>query len=218
MSNVGWDDQTVLRKRPEQIRVTKSQAAINAARRAGAVVETDRKSACRAHSPHFRRPPPRAWPRAMPPGRGKKTFFDGSEKRPVPLSGGAPAKERSTLLVFCCSFLGGPSRVPDSDDERIARRYRPPAHREAGQTDDVVVVPKVSLDVGKAMMRARMEKQLTQKEVGEKINEKANVINDYEAGRAVPNQQILAKLERALGVKLRGKDIGMPLEKRGAKK
>ena len=32
-----------------------------------------------------------------------------------------------------------------------------------------------------------------------KINEKPQVVNDYEAGRAVPNQQILSKLERALG-------------------
>lgn len=37
------------------------------------------------------------------------------------------------------------------------------------------------------------------------------MINDYESGKAVPNQQVLAKLERALGVKLRGKDIGSPL-------
>ncbi len=33
----------------------------------------------------------------------------------------------------------------------------------------------------------------------QKINEKPQVINDYEAGRAIPNQQILGKLERALG-------------------
>jgi len=38
-----------------------------------------------------------------------------------------------------------------------------------------------------------------------------NQVNEYEAGKAVPNQQILGKLERALGVKLRGKDIGSPL-------
>lgn len=33
----------------------------------------------------------------------------------------------------------------------------------------------------------------------QKINEKPQVVNDYEAGRAIPNQQILGKLERALG-------------------
>ena len=33
----------------------------------------------------------------------------------------------------------------------------------------------------------------------QKINEKPQVINDYEAGRAIPNQQILGKLERTLG-------------------
>lgn len=37
-------------------------------------------------------------------------------------------------------------------------------------------------------------------------------MTDYESGKAVPNQQILAKMERALGVKLRGKDIGSKLE------
>ena len=45
----------------------------------------------------------------------------------------------------------------------------------------------------------------------QRINEKPQVINDYEAGRGVPNQQILGKIERAVGIKLRGKDIGQPL-------
>lgn len=44
------------------------------------------------------------------------------------------------------------------------------------------------------------------------INEKPHIINEYEAGKAIPNNQILGKLERALGVKLRGKDIGTPLQ------
>jgi putative transcription factor len=43
------------------------------------------------------------------------------------------------------------------------------------------------------------------------------VINEYEQAKGIPNQQILAKLERALGVKLRGKDIGAPLGPRGKK-
>lgn len=57
------------------------------------------------------------------------------------------------------------------------------------------------------MSKARGEKTppMTQKDLATKVNEKPSVINDYESGRAVPNQQVLAKLERALGVKLRGK-------------
>lgn len=67
----------------------------------------------------------------------------------------------------------------------------------------------------------------------QKINEKPQVVNEYEAGKAIPNQQIIAKLERAvgvyqfdhkssclyffficiLGVRLRGKDIGTPFGK-----
>ncbi|XP_022356716.1 endothelial differentiation-related factor 1 isoform X3 [Enhydra lutris kenyoni] len=47
----------------------------------------------------------------------------------------------------------------------------------------------------------------------EKINEKPQVIADYESGRAIPNNQVLGKIERAIGLKLRGKDIGKPIEK-----
>ena len=37
------------------------------------------------------------------------------------------------------------------------------------------------------------------------INEKPQVVNEYEQGKAIPNQQIIGKMERTLGVKLRGK-------------
>jgi putative transcription factor len=55
-----------------------------------------------------------------------------------------------------------------------------------------------------AIQDARMELKLSQKDLAQKINEKPSVLQDYESSRAVPNPQILAKLERALGVKLRG--------------
>eukprot|EP00794_Sanderia_malayensis_P016070 gene16070-17693_t len=58
----------------------------------------------------------------------------------------------------------------------------------------------VSLEVGKLIQKIRMEREMTQKELATKINEKPQVINDYEAGRAIPNNQIMNKLERALGV------------------
>ena len=47
--------------------------------------------------------------------------------------------------------------------------------------------------------------KLSQKDLAQKVNEKPSVIQDYESGKAIPNPQILGKLERALQVKLRGK-------------
>jgi transcriptional regulator with XRE-family HTH domain len=60
------------------------------------------------------------------------------------------------------------------------------------------------------MQTARMELKLSQKEVAQKINEKPSVLQDYESGKAIPNAQILSKLERTLGVKLRGKSPWFP--------
>ena len=50
-----------------------------------------------------------------------------------------------------------------------------------------------------------------------KICEKPQIVNEYESGKAVPNQAILAKMERALEIKLRGKDKGAPLAPKGKK-
>ena len=46
--------------------------------------------------------------------------------------------------------------------------------------------------------------KLTQKDLAQQVNEKPSVIQDYEAGKAIPSPQILGKLERTLKVKLRG--------------
>lgn len=69
----------------------------------------------------------------------------------------------------------------------------------------------VSLDVGRLIQQGRQAKSLTQKELATRINEKPQVINDYESARAIPNQAVLAKIERVIGIKLRGKDKGKPM-------
>ncbi|KAJ1035967.1 hypothetical protein NDA13_000622 [Ustilago tritici] len=89
-----------------------------------------------------------------------------------------------------------------TDHQRIAKLDR---------ENEVAPPPKVPPTVGKTIGQRRQELKLTQKDLGTKINEKPQVVQEYEAGKAVPNPQILAKMERALGVKLRGKDIGAPL-------
>jgi len=73
-------------------------------------------------------------------------------------------------------------------------------------------------NVGKAIMAGRQAKGMTQKDLATSINEKPQVVAECESGRAVVNQQILGKLERSLGVKLRGQNIGEPLGPRGKKK
>ncbi|VDM48059.1 unnamed protein product [Toxocara canis] len=70
---------------------------------------------------------------------------------------------------------------------------------------------RVSLSLGKVIQQARQAKEWTQKDLATHVNEKPQVVAEYENGKAVPNQQILSKMERALGVKLRGKDMGQPL-------
>lgn len=77
---------------------------------------------------------------------------------------------------------------------------------------------RVPLEVGKVIQKGRQDKGLTQKDLATKINEKPQVIADYESGKAIPNNQVLGKVERAIGLKLRGKDIGQPLEAKPKKK
>lgn len=59
--------------------------------------------------------------------------------------------------------------------------------------------------VRQAIQKARLEKKLSQADLAKQINERPQVVQEYENGKAVPNQAVLAKMERVLGVKLRGK-------------
>ena len=74
--------------------------------------------------------------------------------------------------------------------------------RALEQADDVGTLAKVDKSLSKAIMQARTAKKMTQKDLATAINEKPQVIGDYESGKAIPNPQIISKLERKLGVKL----------------
>jgi len=144
MAEVEWDSKVVIGSKAPKAKVARNTSDLNAARRSGAVIGTDKKVS----------------------------------------AGGNKAHQ-------------GP------DHQRIAKLDR---------ENEVAPPPKVSPSVGKAIQAARQDKQLSQKDVAQKINEKPSVLQDYESSKAIPNPQILAKLERALGVKLRGADIGKKLE------
>ncbi|KAJ7632270.1 multi protein bridging factor 1-domain-containing protein [Roridomyces roridus] len=144
MTDVDWDAKTVIGSKRSVAKVTRKDSDLNAARRTGAVVGTDKKVAA-----------------------------------------------------------GGNKAHQGTDHQRIAKLDR---------ENEVAPPSKIAPSVGRAMQDARMELKLSQKDVAQKINEKPSVLQDYESGKAIPNPQILGKLERALGVKLRGADIGKKLE------
>ena len=70
------------------------------------------------------------------------------------------------------------------------------------EADDVGTIARVDRSLSKAIMQARTAKKMTQKELATAINEKPQVVGQYESGKAIPNPQIIGKLERKLGCKL----------------
>ncbi|EFN51089.1 hypothetical protein CHLNCDRAFT_28362 [Chlorella variabilis] len=68
---------------------------------------------------------------------------------------------------------------------------------------------RVSSELKKQIQQARLAKKLTQAQarggggLAQMINEKPQLINEYESGKAIPNPQILSKMSRVLGVTLK---------------
>lgn len=60
----------------------------------------------------------------------------------------------------------------------------------------------MSTELKKRIMQARLAKKMTQAQLAQAINEKPQVIQEYESGKAIPNGAILNKLSRVLGVGL----------------
>ncbi|KAK4684816.1 putative transcription factor, partial [Tremellales sp. Uapishka_1] len=119
------------------------------------------------------------------------------------------AARRSGAAIDTSKTIAGQSKGP-ADHQRIAKLDR----------DDAPKPPeKVDIGVGKALAQARMDKKnpdgksMTQKELATAVNAKPQDIAELETGKAVPNVALLAKLERVVGVKLRGAPalIGTPL-------
>ncbi|CAN4117672.1 unnamed protein product [Withania somnifera] len=138
MSGISQDwEPVVIRKKAPTAAARKDEKAVNAARRAGAEIETVKKSNA------------------------------GSNR---------PASSSTSLNT----------RKLDEDTENLSHE-------------------KVPTELKKAIMQARQDKKLTQAQLAQLINEKPQIIQEYESGKAIPNQQIISKLERALGAKLRGK-------------
>ena len=64
----------------------------------------------------------------------------------------------------------------------------------------------IDKSLSKAITATRLAKKMTQSDLARLINERPQIIQDYESGKAIPNGAILSKLDKALGTHLpRGK-------------
>lgn len=70
------------------------------------------------------------------------------------------------------------------------------------ETEDFKHV-KVSSELKQQIIKARTDKKMTQAQLAQAMNEKPQIIQEYESGKAIPNPQILAKMSRILGVTLK---------------
>ena len=61
---------------------------------------------------------------------------------------------------------------------------------------------RVDKSFARALQQARLAQKLSQKDLASKIHEKPIVVTQYESGKAIPNAQIIQKLNRALGCQL----------------
>ena len=82
--------------------------------------------------------------------------------------------------------------------------------RKLDEMTEPAALDRVAGEVRAVIQKARVAKGWSQAELAKRINERTQVVQEYESGKAVPVQAVLAKMERALEVKLRGKALGAP--------
>ena len=69
-------------------------------------------------------------------------------------------------------------------------------------SNDVFKHATVDKSLSKAIVQARLAKKMTQAQLATAINERPQIIQEYENGKAIPNAGVINKLDRALGCHL----------------
>jgi putative transcription factor len=71
--------------------------------------------------------------------------------------------------------------------------------RKIENEEDTFKIEKVPLSISKKMAQLRCEKKLSQKELAMKLSLDVKIIQEYENGKAIPNGNLINKLEKILG-------------------
>ncbi|AWX33352.1 multiprotein bridging factor aMBF1 [Methanosphaera sp. BMS] len=128
---------------------------------------------------------------------------------------GEPYKTKidNSLMITCkeCSRYGKVQRKPqpkvnknikkgNKNNMRNNSYNQRPANKSYTRKPDVEY--EIVEDYGSIIRKAREEKNLTQKKLGEKIYERESVISHIESGKMIPEIKIARKLEKLLNIKI----------------
>ncbi|CEP03932.1 HTH cro/C1-type domain-containing protein [Plasmodiophora brassicae] len=118
----------------------------------------------------------------------RKTRAGGAGKKAAQRDDVNSAMRSGAQVETVKKFAAGANRVTGASNAKKLEEETEDFHHKA-----------ITQDFKIALLKARQAKNLTQKQLAQLINEKQTVITDYETGRAIPNGQIIAKLNRVLG-------------------
>lgn len=85
--------------------------------------------------------------------------------------------------------------------------------KKIAEDSETLAVKKIDPQFRVRLMKARQELNWTQQDLAQKVNERVTVVTEYENGRAVPEERVIVKFEKALGQHLRGVKAGEPMGK-----
>jgi putative transcription factor len=106
----------------------------------------------------------------------------------------------------------GKAVTPAVVSQRLERRENRPVFRDVFETQDTgdSMVP----DFARKITQARNAKRMTKNEFAIRINEKLSVVHKLERGELNPDDKLMKKLERELGISLKEKIADVKVEKR----
>lgn len=85
--------------------------------------------------------------------------------------------------------------------------------KKLDEDNDTLKIKKVDPQLRVRIQKARQELNWTQQDLAQKISERVTVVNEYESGKAIPEERIIVKMEKALCMHLRGAKAGEPMGK-----
>ncbi|XP_043693357.1 multiprotein-bridging factor 1c-like [Telopea speciosissima] len=112
-----------------------------------------------------------------------------------PLTSGEKERSVGTEVQTIKKFDAGSNKKPPATAVNA---------RKLDEETELAALNRVAADVRQVIQKARLAKKMSQADLAKQINKKLQLVQEYKNEKAVPNQAVLAKMERVLKVKLRG--------------